>query len=785
MRYWLVLLLPLLALSACKGTDGTEPESHTVTAVDGKDLILEAGYCRVEVSRLAIGTGTGQLPPGSRLKAETIGKFANNITPYSPFIRISAKSASGAAVTGLNLSPPANVFVRYDFSAAARDGHEADDLTYVTKAGTTFTNLAHTGVTPVVGSLFTTPAQGNALALMTSFADCVVAHGTASGGGGGPAPTALTGSISTILTFTNFALNNTGSTITANFVIPTSETTGLPKNLTLNDASFDAGNPTLATNRILTVTTGGKTYTTDKAGASVTATLTTFSGVNSSGALVGTLGEQSGSGTLTINYTFTTGSAGAVALTGTVNDLAGRRTVNLQDSTGSVNVIAIFPTSLPTTPPSTVTFSDATFDSGNPTDPAGRILTVTEGGTTFSSDVPVLGNVTMSFTTFASGVSTGTITGTVVSATPTTKSLIYTFTTTAGTAGGGAGTLAADAPVDVAATDDALESAIVASGSGYFAMWLSSVGTTNREIHTRDLDANGAPTGTQGSVEPAAALDAAGGFSAAANAGVVVLCGATGSATSSTVVAVVIDPSTPAISFEHNLGTGTKPRVAFNSAANLFVVAFTSASGVQVTTLPATGASFAAPVAFHAGATLTGLASAGASDEVLICANDTSGIRARRVQPSTLTGLGSAFDVTTSLGSGACSFDPVFGAYLIAVQEQNGLFTQAVIRQLPVGSDTLHATKLNVTAVTPLVQATPGSNSALFSDAFATFHALRTSSGGPAQIGAPLIGVLSGLNEDTTSDGAAIAGGASGVYVALAARGAGNGISAIKLTVTP
>nr|MBP9892545.1 hypothetical protein [Planctomycetota bacterium] len=320
MRYWLVLLLPLLALSACKGTDGTDPESHTVTAVAGEDLILEAGYCRVEVSRFAIGTGTGQLPPGSRLKAEVIGKIANNITPYSQSIRISAKDSSGAAVTGLNLSPAANVFVRFDFSAAARDGHDDSELTYVTKSGTTFTNLAHTAVTPVAGSLFTTPATGNALALMTSFADCVVAFGTASGGGGGPTPTALTGSISTVLTFTNFALNNTGSTITANLVVPTSDTTGLPKNLTLNDAAFDAGNPTLATNRILTVTTGGKTYTTDKAGASVTATLTTFAGVNSSGALVGTLGEQSGSGTLSINYTFTTGTAGATALTGTVND---------------------------------------------------------------------------------------------------------------------------------------------------------------------------------------------------------------------------------------------------------------------------------------------------------------------------------------------------------------------------------------------------------------------------------------------------------------------------------
>jgi hypothetical protein len=786
MRYWLVLLLPLLVLASCKSSDGNEPDDGKVTAISGQDLILDVGYCRVEVSRLAIGTGTGQLAPGSTLKIEVIDALATNVTPYSQNVRISAKTSAGAAVTGLNLSPPANVFLRYDFSAAARDGHDETELTYVTKVGTTFTNLAHTLVTPVTGSLFTTPAQGQALALMTSFGDCVVAFGTASGGGGGPLPTALTGSISTLLTFTNFALNNTGSTITGNLIIPTTDTTGLPKNLTLNDASFDSANPTLATNRILTVTTGGKTYTTDKAGASVAAVISTFAGVNSSGSLVGSLGESSGTGTLSINYTFTTGAAGATALTGTVNDLGGRRTLNLQDSLGTVTVLVVMPDTNPATPTSTVTFDDASFDSTNPTDPAGRILTVTEAGTTFSSDVPVLGNATVAFTAFAAGVSTGTITGTVVSATPTSKTLNYTFTTTAGTAGGGAGTLTATAPVDVAATDDAVESAIVANGAGYFAMWLSSVGVTTRTIHTRDLDANGATTGTQGSVEPVAALDAAGGFSAAINAGVIVLCGATGSATSSSVIAVVINPATPAISFEHTLGTGTKPKVVFNSTANVFVVAFTTAAGVSVSTLPAAGSSFAAPVAFHAGATLTGLASAGAADEVLVCANDTTGIRARRVQPSLLVGLGAgSFDITTSLGAGVCSFDPVFGAYLIAVQETSGSQTQAIIRQLPVGSDTLHATKLTVTALTPLTQAAPGSNSALMSDAFATFHALKSSATGPAQIGAPLIGVFSGLNDDTTSDGAAIAGGAAGVYIALAARGTGNGISAIKLTVTP
>src|SRR5687767_11416246 len=104
MRYWLVLLLPLVLLASCKTSDGTDAETHVVVAAAGEDLVLDAGYCRVEVSQLAIGTGAGQLPPGSRLKAEVIGDIATNISSYSQNVRITATSSSGAAVTGLNLS---------------------------------------------------------------------------------------------------------------------------------------------------------------------------------------------------------------------------------------------------------------------------------------------------------------------------------------------------------------------------------------------------------------------------------------------------------------------------------------------------------------------------------------------------------------------------------------------------------------------------------------------------------------------------------------------------------
>ena len=783
----LALAALLLLLCACQNSDGTDVESVSAVAVAGQDLIVDAGYCRVEISRLAIGSGTGQLPAGSRVKIETIGFLANGITAYSNLVRITATNAAGAAVTGLNLSPAANVFLRFDFSAASRDGHDETDLKFVVKSGSSFTSLTH-AATAAAGSTFATPAQGSALALMTSFSDMAVAFGTPSGGGGGGGtPTALTGSISTLLTFTSFSLNNTGSTITANLIIPTSDTTGLPKVLTLNDAAFDAGNPTAATNKILTVTTGGKTYTTDKAGASITATLTTFAGSNSSGTLIGTVVDNASTATLAINYTFTTGSAGATALTGTVSDFGGRRTVTLRDTGNLVTVLFLMPDTLPSTPPSSVTFDDASFDSSNPTAVSGRVLTVTEGGTTYSSDVPVLGNVTVNFTTFSSGTSTGTITGTAVSTTPSTKTLNYTFSTTPGAAGGGTGTLANAAPVTVAASDDALESAIVASGAGYLGFWLSAVGTTNRTIQMRPLDATGTPTGTQTSVEPSVNLAAAGRFSAAIEpGGIAIVAGATGSSASTdTVRLTVINTGTSAILFEHNLGTGTAPRVVYNSTASLFVCAFTTASGVSVTTLPATGASFATALALHSGATLAGLASAGAADEVLVTANDSSGIRARRVTPSTLTALGSAFDVTTSLGGGLCLFDAAGSAYLIAVQEQGTLLVNQIVRQLPVGSDTLHATKLTLIGITAMSQGATSTNSSLLSDASATFHAARANAGGPTQIGSPIVGFVSGLALDTTSDGAAMAGNGAGAFVALAARGAGAGVSSIRFTVTP
>ena len=780
-------LLLLLALSACQSSDGNDIESESAVAVLGSDLIIDTGYCRVEISRLAIGAGTGQLPAGSIVKVAAHTRIASNVAVYSNNVRITATNSGGTAVSGLNLSPPANVFLRYDFSAALRDGHETAALTFVTKVGTTYTNLAHTATSPVAGTSFSTPTQGQALALMTAVGEVAVAFGTASGGTPPPAATALTGTTSTVLIFTAFALNNTGSTITANFAIPTTDTVTVPKVSTLNDASFDQANPTSPTNRVLTVTTGGKTYTTDKAGASVVATLTTFSGVNSSGSLVGTVVDSASTATLSINYTFTTGAAPATALTGTVADFAGRRTVTLQDTGALIRVICIMPDTLPAAAPSSVTFDDASYDAGNPTAVSGRILTVSEGGSTFSSDVPVLGNVSMLFSTFAAGVSTGTITGTVVSATPTTKTLNYTFTTVAGAAGGGTGTLANTAPATVAAAGDALESAIVSSGTGYLGFWLSGVGTTNRTIQMRPLDAAGAVTGTQTFVEPNVMLAAAGGFSAALEPlGIAVVVGATGSAAATdTVRATVINTSTSLILFQLNLGTGTAPRIVYNATANLFVCAFTTSAGVSVTTLPATGASFAAPVAFHAGASLTGLASAGAADEVLVTANDTSGIRARRITPSTLTGLGSAFDVTTSLLGGACSFDSVGGNYLIAVQETAGGFTNQIIRQLPVGSDTLHATKLTLVGIAAMTQSASGNNATMFADTTPVFYATRSNAGGPTQIGSPIIGLFSGLALDTSANGAAIASDAAGGFVALCAKGAGAGVSSIKFTVTP
>jgi hypothetical protein len=266
---------------------------------------------------------------------------------------------------------------------------------------------------------------------------------------------ALTGSLTTLAAFTIFQLSNAGGATSVNLAIPTADTTTPPAVLTLNDASYNAANPTAPTNRIVTVTQGGITYTSDNAAASVTVQLNTFTAGGSSGSMTGTVVQQGGAATLAINFTWTTGAA-AQALGGVVTEAAGRRAITLTDAAGTLQLTILMPTSLPNGALDPVTFNDASFSAADELNPAGRVVTLIEGGVTYSSDVATVGSVTVTFSAFNSGtkVGAGTITGTAVSGAPSTKTMNYSFATTAGGTAA-AGTLDAGAPVDITTTSTA------------------------------------------------------------------------------------------------------------------------------------------------------------------------------------------------------------------------------------------------------------------------------------------------------------------------------------------
>ncbi|MCC6573330.1 MAG: hypothetical protein IT462_06005 [Planctomycetes bacterium] len=777
----------MILLAACRLDDGDSPTLVKATAVSGQDMVLNIGYARVEIGRNAIGTGAGQLAPGSIVSLTATGNFVENAHVYSPVLRVHVSDAAGVDVSGLSLSPPAAVFLRYDLDAAGRDGNAVENLLVLKKTGAATTTFIYSATLPVTDSQFTNPEPGWTLVHVTSFSDFAVTDG----GSGEPAPEPvdLDGTVSTVLGFTVFELENAGQTIEANLAVPTSLTTTVPTVQALNDASYDATNPSGATNRILTVATGGVDYTTDAPGAGVTLSLDTFSGVNSSGTLVGVLVEDGGTDTLNINYEFTTDSAGAITLAGAVTDLGGRRTIQLSDSGQTISVAIIMPDTLPAAPfPDTINFDAASFNAATPLDPSGRLITVSQGGTNYTSDVASpAADVDVTFASFASGVSSGGITGTVVSDSGAPLVINFTFTTVAANGGGGGGTFTNDAPVYVD-TDPAVESAVVFDGTNFVALWLSDVGTTNRTIEIQQVTTAGVESGAQVSVEPTAALQGSGGMAAAISpTDVLVVVGATGSnPATSTVVALVVDYTTPSLVQQHTIGNGTFPRVVWNNAGTgQFVIAYTTGTGVSLNTLDATGATLSSASAFLPGAILGGLASGGAADEVLISGPDGTGVRAQLVVATTAAASGSAFDISTTLGGGLCAFDIVSGRYLVLAEQQNGFVVSPLLRQLPVGGSTLDAQSIVLVGFEALTQAATGDNAVMLCDPSSDFHAVvGDTTTGPEQIGSAIIGAYSGIDLDTSSDGPALASDGAGHFLAACARGAG-GFSVIRFTVTP
>ena len=594
-----------------------------------------------------------------------------------------------------------------------------------------------------------------------------------------------------MLTSTIFQLADTGTVFNVNAAVPTSLTTTPPTTITLNDASFNAASPLDPNNRAITVQTGGVTYTSDSPSASVVFQLDVFTGSGSSGSFVGVVIEQGGSQVLPINFTFTTGSAGAVAIGGTVNDLAGRRALNLQDGGAAEQVLILFPDTLPNGTLDPITFDDASFDSGNPTDANGRVVTVTVSGETFSSDVPTVGSVTVTFTSWNSTTleGAGTITGTVVSATPTLKTLNYTFTTTAG-GGGGAGTFTAGTSANLTTTDVADEAVVVFDtlNDMYFGVWMSDVGTTNRTLEMQEFHPDTLALGTLDSFESGFALDPAGGLGIATdNFENFAIVAATGSdPNASTVVAIFYEFDTGLNTPEVNLGTGTAPRVSYHPDSDSFVIAWQSGTDIMTRVFDFDGTPVGTAQTAITGATLTGLVAAGdTTDEAIVTGDDGSGIVAQYVTVSTGALSGSNFDLSTTLSGGLVAWDEVGGNYVVLIQELvGGFFTSQVLATLVPGTTTPVGTPLTLAAAAAPVQMASGDVGVIFSEAGANMYPVDSSAAGPTLVADPIYGQLQGLDLDVTADGGGLAAAGSGRYVLIAARGAA-GVTVTPLTLTP
>ncbi len=789
MRYILTsaCFLAVLLASACSLDDGAHATSETATAKAGQDLILDIGVARLVISGSSIGTGAGQLEPGSKVTLGHAASAPAGRQLYSPVIKVSVKDGDGDAVTGLNLDPPALFELSYDAGLAGADGVRHLDLSLLSISGSTIDELSFTTVIPAPDTQFVIPYKGRTRANFTSLATYAV--GTLLVTDPPPPVTALTGTISTILTSTAFQLADAGSVFAVNLVVPTGDTTTPPTVVTLNDAAFDATNPLNPTNRIMTVQTAGKTYTTDHAAAGVVVQINTFAGTSSSGSMVGSMIEQGASAILQVNFTFTTGGAATTSLGGTVTDAAGRRTLSLTDASGDETVLVLMPDTFPNVALDPITFDDSTFDTGDPLNATARLVTVTDTGETFSSDVPVLGSVTLTFTSFDSLtlVGAGTITGTVVSATPTSKTLNYTFSVTMGSVGG-SGILTVETSSDVASSA-AYEAAVAGDGTDYVACWLSDVGTTNRVLQFIRIDGSVFTTFGADSYEPTVNLDPAGGFAFASNDITdTVVVGASGSNPgTATVSAIFYDPIAFGLYAEVSLGTGAFPRVQYHFNEDLYVIAWQSGADVSVAVFDNDGDQIGTTQTAFVGMTLAGLAAAGdATDEALITATDGSGVVGQYITVSTGALSGADFDISTSLGGGAVSWEAIGGQYLVVTQTLVlGFFTSNELTTLAAGTTAPLGTNLTLATLDAPVKAGWGSGGAVFITATASLFAVDSGTGGADLVANPVYGAQQGgLDVDTSADGPDIAGLGDDTYIMVSALGAG-GIRIQPLTLTP
>jgi hypothetical protein len=787
MRYLAVVACSLsVLLAACTLDDGPDAKGKSTTAVAGQDLVLDIGTARLMIDGAAIGTTAGQLPPGTRVTLEVAKNKPAGYDLYSPVFKVSAKDEDGDAITGLTLNPPAVLDLSYDKGHADEDGVSNAELTLLSIDATGVDELTFTSLAPAADTQFVIPAPRRVQGVFTSLNTyAVTRHKDFEPP---PPATALTGSTSTLATSTIFQLADSMTVFSVTMAIPTADTTTPPTVITLNDAAFNDGNPLDPNNRLLTMQTGGKNYTSNHANASVVAQLDTFSGAGSSGSMLGTLIEQGASAALQINFTFTTGAGSAVTLGGAVTDAGGRRTILLTNAGGTETLLMMMPDTLPDVGLAPITFDNTTFDSAMPLAPTSRLLTV-DDGTRFTSDLATA-SVTVTFTSFNATTFTGagTITGTAANTSPATKTLNYTFNIVAGS-DGGSGSVSLDTAFDITTTDVADECAVATDGTDYIVAWLSDVGVTNRTIEYIFLDGTTlTPSGPQ-SYEPTVSLNPAGGFALASNdIADTVAVGADGSnPATATAWAIFYDPVFGSLYSEVSLGTGAQPRVQYHFDQDVYVIAWQSGTNVMAGVFEFDGTQVGTSVTVFTAATLTGIAAAGdTTNEVLITANDSTGIRGRFVVPGTGALAAGAFDISTSLGGGACSWEDAGGNYIVMTEALIGGFfavRQAVV--VTTGGTGVTGSPLALPLFSGLTKGDWGSDAAMFTNTSAALLALDSSASGPALVAAPIYGDLQGgLNVDLTANGAAIGSLGGTGYVLVSALGAG-GVHVQPLTLTP
>ncbi len=787
MRYLAVFACSLsVLLGACTLDDGTDAKGKSATAVAGEDLVLDIGTARLVIDGTAIGTTAGQLPPGTRVTLEFAKNKPAGYDLYSPVFRISAKDEDGDAVTGLALNPPASLELSYDKGLADEDGVSNAELTLLSIDATGVDELTFTSLAPASDTQFVIPEPRRVRGLFTTLNSYAV--GRHKDVEPPPPATALTGNTSTLASSTIFQLADSMTVFNVTLAIPTADTTTPPTVITLNDAAFNDGNPLDPNNRLLTVQTGGVTYTSNHANASVVAQLDTFTGTGSSGSMLGTLIEQGASAALQVNFTFTTGGASSVALGGAVTDAGGRRTILLTNAGGTETLLLMMPDTLPDVGLAPITFDDTTFDSTMPLAATGRLITV-DDGTRFTSDIATA-SITVTFTSFnpTAFSGAGSITGTAANPSPATKTLNYTFNIVAGS-DGGSGSLSLGTAFDLTTTDVADECAVATDGTDYVVAWVSDVGITNRTIEYIFLDGTTlTPSGPQ-SYEPTIALDPAGGFGLASNdIADTVAVGADGaSATTATAWAIFYDPVFGSLYSEVSLGTGAHPRVQYHIDQDVYVIAWQAGADVMAGVFEFDGTQVGTSATVFTAATLTGIAAAGdTTDEVLITANDGTGIRGRFVVPSTGALAAAAFDISTSLGGGACSWEDVGGNYIVMTEALIGGFfavRQAVV--VATGGTAVTGDPLPLPLFSGLTEGDWGSDAAMFTNPATALLALDSSASGPALVAAPIYGdIQGGLNVDVTANGAAIGSLGGTGYVLVSALGAG-GVHVQPLTLTP